>query len=369
MTAYAPERQVFMPVMTRCNIAVWSRLPIELTREIILCLASTDTNEARSLRLVSRHTNVWVLPLLFRTLTLTTQEQVTRFASTLLPKRKLHIPALKSNLHNFPRPLSSYTIESLALVVNTRLPSVENALANVAPAFSRLKNLAITGQDLSANAHWLRQHPIHPPNMMILHFGSPYLVNFRDPIFRCVTHLYTSTLDGHRGSFVADVSQLSHLAVHTRLDHHPEIMSLIVERFLYLLDNMLQLQLFVFVLDSDDGPEEKSNEWMAALTPCLDDKRFIVLPHFRDPRMEWEAMLKGQNSVWDRALAWRDIRQRGDPREILEYRNEVMDEFRSEKRRLLEKRHPVEWEIDLVQREGLYPHWLPESRTLLAALS
>ncbi|KAF8069239.1 hypothetical protein FPV67DRAFT_1112558 [Lyophyllum atratum] len=337
----------------QCAISptVWSRLPTELTREIILYLASMDIKTALDLRLISRYTNVWVLPLLFHTLTFTTPDHITRFASTLLPKRKLHIPALKSDLHNFPCPLSTYAIESLALVVNTRLPSVETALANVAPAFTRLHNLVITGQNLSANAHWLRKHPIHPKNMMILHFGSPHLVNYHDSIFRHVTHLYTSTLHGHRSSFVTDLPQLTHLAVHTRMNHPAEVISIIAENFLELLEVTQQLHLFVFVLDAEDFYDDRLKQWMRILAPCLEDKRFIVLPHFRSPHMEWEDMVKGQNSVWDRATAWRDVHNKDDLCEVLLYREEVVEQLRVE-RTLLAKKKLVEWEIDLIQREG-----------------
>ncbi|KAF5378863.1 hypothetical protein D9615_006922 [Tricholomella constricta] len=338
------------------STVVWARLPTELTREIILYLAATDIKTARILRLVSRYTNVWVLPLLFRTLTFTSPDHITRFATTLLPKRKLHIPALKSNLHTIPRPLSSYSIESLALVVNTRLPSVETALANVAPAFARLKNLVITGQNLSANAHWLRQHPIHPKNMMILHFGAPHLVNYKEPLFQRVTHLYTSTLAGHRNSFVTDLPRLTHLAVHTRLQHASEYMPVIADALLRLLEMTPQLQLFVFVLNSYDPQDEKLKEWMRVLRRCLRDKRFIALPYFRHPRMEWDRILKGKDSVWDRALAWRAMQQRGNLSEAARYTAELLKELQMENVLLMERKCIVDWEIDLVQREGYVPY-------------
>lgn len=331
---------------------VWSRLPIELIREIILYLGSTSSQIARALRLVSRSTNVWVLPVLFRTLTFTTPDHITRFASTLLPKRKLHIPALKSNLHTFPRPLASYTIESIALVVNTRLPSVEIALASVAPAFARVKNLVITGQNLSSNAHWLRQHPIYPKQMMILHFGSPHMVNFREPIFHSVTHLYTSVLFGYRNSSMVDLPQLTHLAVHTRTHPLADVAGEVVDQIRKTLQAMGQLQLFVLVLHSDAN----QGIWMRILEPCLADAKFVLLPYFRNPRMEWQGMLEDRNSVWDRARAWRGVGYRDLYVKILQ-RETILTVLRSEETCLEQKKHSdPEWEVDLVQRENYSPY-------------
>ncbi|KAG5652594.1 hypothetical protein H0H81_004425 [Sphagnurus paluster] len=319
-------------------------------------LASSDNRIARTLRLVSRYANVWVLPLLFRTLTFTSPDQVMRVASTLLPKRRIHIPALKSNLHTFPRVLSSYTIESLALVVNNRLPSVEIALAKIAPAFTQLKNLVISSSNLSANAHWLRQHPIYPTNIMILHFGSPCRVNYRDPVFQHATHLYVSSMEGHRNSFVTDAPQLTHLAMHTRITHPFWVMTNFATIFLDLLKKTPRLELFVFVLNSDDIYDPKIDQWTLALSECLQDQRFVVLPHFRHPRMEWERMLSGKDSIWDCALTWRALLQGGHIHEILRYRTEMAEELRAESELLSAKKYAVDWEIDLVQREGYLPY-------------
>ncbi|KAG6907617.1 hypothetical protein DXG01_008194 [Tephrocybe rancida] len=335
---------------------VWSQLPIELTREIILYLASTDDRTARNLRLVCRSTNVWVLPLLFRSLTFTTPEHITRFASILLPKRKLHIPALKSDLHNSPRALSSYSIESLALVVNTRLPSVETALANVALAFSRLKNLFITSKNLSSNGHWLRRYPIRPTTMMLLHFGSPHLVNYKDPIFQSVTHLYTSTLAGYRGSHVTDLPQLTHLAVHTRLDHPPEVIVSIAIDFLSILEAAPQLKLLVFTLDAEDIDDVRIDQWVTLLASRIKDSRFIVLPYFRHPRMEWEGLLREQPNVWERAVAYMAVKKDEDTCKIIRYMAEEMRNLRAEKAWLAQHKLRVNWEIDLVQREGYIPY-------------
>ncbi|KAG6896441.1 hypothetical protein C0992_008271 [Termitomyces sp. T32_za158] len=331
---------------------IWSRLPTELIREIIVYLASTDIAKAGNLRLVSRDTNVWVLPYLFRSLTFTTPDEITRFTSILLPKRKFHIPALKSKLHIVPRALSSYSIESLALMVNTQLPSVENALASVAPAFSNLKNLYITSRNLTSNAYWLRQYPIHPTTIVILHFGFPHHVNYQDPIFQCVTHLYTSTLVGYRNSQVTDLPQLTHLAVHTRLQHSPETIISITTEFRRILESAPHLLLFVFTIDKARVPPETVHKWEMALEPCKKDCRFILLPHFHDPRMEWEGLLRGQPDVWDRALTWL-TGMKGDVDAAFRYRIAESRRLQVEGEwlRRSKPRGKMDWEIDMVQRE------------------
>ncbi|KAG6827397.1 hypothetical protein H0H92_011948, partial [Tricholoma furcatifolium] len=330
---------------------IWFGLPIELIREVLLHLASWDKKKAGDLRLVCRQANVWILPLLFSHITLRTTEQISQFASILLPKRKNRIPLLKSQLHTPPRPLSTYSIESLAFVVNTTLPSVENALANLAPAFSRLKNLFITSRDLSSNAYWLRQHPIRPTTMGILHFGTPNPVNYRDPIFQCVTHLYTSTLIGHRGTYVTDLPQLTHLAVHTRLTHSTETVARITASFLQILETMPRLKLFVFVIDKEGIPPEKIRAWRVLLGQCIKDERFVVLPHFLHPELEWNNLLTGQPNVWERALNWQILRKEGDAGKIARYWEEVTQRWWAEKERLNRAKPRTLWAIDMVEQE------------------
>jgi hypothetical protein len=328
---------------------------VELLREIILYLASTTAHSARELRLVSRYANIWVLPLLFRTLVLTAPEHITRFAATLLPKRKFHIPALKSKLHTFPRPLSSYTVESLALVINTRLPSIETALASVAPAFTHLKNLAITGQNMSSNAYWLRQYPIRPRKMMILHFGSPQMVNFREPIFESVTHLYTSVLVGYRDSSVEHLPHLTHLAVHARIDLSEDLASRVTQLLRTTLESLPDLRTLVLVINSDEVYDTRLALWLRLLVECLKDKRFILLPYFRHPRMEWEAMLADEHTVWDRAQVWRRVESEDDFTQV-QYRGDMLKAVRSEHASLPGKKFmEADWEVDLIERDGFYP--------------
>lgn len=339
-----PEGRSFIP-----STDVWSRLPTELLREIILHSASTSNSRARTLRSVCRCINIWILPILFHTLVLTSPDHISRFAATLLPKKKLHIPALKSQLHIFPCPLSSYIIESLALVVQTRLPSVEIALESVAPAFSRLKNLVISGQNLSSNAHWLRQHPIHPQQMMILHFGFPQLVNFHEPIFQSVTHLYTSTLTGHRNSSVADLPSLTHVAVHTRIDHSEFTAGRFAKQLLNTLEAMPQLQCLVLVLNSNGLRDPKLQPWAKLLKPCFADERFFLLPYFRDVYLECQDVLASRSKVWDRARQWRQIESQDDTIKT-RFMHDVSRSDPDSSRRIKNYMDAV-WYIDLVQRD------------------
>ena len=304
---------------------------------------------ARALRLVCRYVNVWILPTLFHSLMLTSPDDVSRFTTTLLPKKKLHIPALKSQLHTFPCPLSSYNIVSLALVVRTRLPSVEIALENVAPAFSRLKYLVISGQNLSSNAHWLRQHPIHPQQMMILHFGFPQLVNFREPIFQSVTHLYTSILAGHRNSSVADLPLLTHLAVHTHVDPLDPTAARIVGQLVDTLEVMPQLQCLVLVLNGISLHVFNLHLWENTLKPCFIDKRFFLLPYFRDVYLECQDVLISGSKVWDRAKLWRQIESQ-DGASKTEVIQSVSQTDPDTSRRIKNYMDAV-WYIDLVQQD------------------
>ena len=304
---------------------------------------------ARTLRLVCRYVNVWILPTLFHSLMLTSPDDVSRFTMTLLPKKKLHIPALKSQLHTFPCPLSSYNIISLALVVQTRLPSVEIALSNVAPAFSRLKNLVISGQNLSSNAHWLRQHPIHPQQMMILHFGFPQLVNFREPIFQSVTHLYSSILAGHRNSSVADIPFLTHLAVHTRIDPPDSTATRIVKQLFNTLEAMPQLQCLVLVLNGKGVIPPKLQLWENILKPCFSDQRFFLLPCFRGVYLECQDVLTSGSKVWDRAKRWRQIESQDDPSKT-QFMHSVSRMDPDTSRRIKNYMDAV-WYIDLVQQD------------------
>jgi hypothetical protein len=292
----------------------WANLPLELIRQILVDLALSGPQYARTLRLVSSDVNVLVLPLLFRDISICTTRDVSRLTTILLPKRKHNIPALKSRLHIIPRPLSTYTVGSCVLVINDRRPSIEEALAKIAPVFCGISNLAITARNLQAHGYWLRKHPVRPRTMMIVHYGSPCLVNYHDPIFENVRYLYTSVTHGHRASCVADLPSLTHLAVSTRRDL-PEATARNVAASLHaILAQCQTLQRLVLVLDYgsllSSGPI--ISEWESRVESCLSDRRFILLPDFRPPRLEWEDLVahdpqKGAHheSLWQRAERWK----------------------------------------------------------------
>lgn len=348
----AVKTLTYVVFSTELSSAIWSLLPIELLQEILLFLAVNNHNQARSLRLVSRHVNIWMLPILFQSVSLTTPGHVTHFTSTLLPKRRIYIPLLRSNLHTTPRPLSSYYVRSLAMVINARLPSMEVAMAKVAPALTNLQNLAITSQNLTSHAHWLRKFPIHPQNIMLLHFGRPQYVNFGEPLFKQVTHLYTSVLDGHRRSSVADIPELTHLAVHTRF-HLDDPRALSVSRSLIAtLRALPRLKMLILTIDAEMTDDVKLQTWKVLLEPCLADERFYLVPYFVHPRLEWNLVVSGSQSVWDRALEWR-LMEGLDVNARAQYLSEKMMEGYAESVAVHRtKKAEAEWEIDLVQRDS-----------------
>jgi hypothetical protein len=229
------------------------------------------------------------------------------------------------------------------------LPSVEIALENVAPAFSRLKNLVISGQNLSSNAHWLRLHPIHPQQMMILHFGFPQLVNFREPIFQSVSHLYTSTLAGYRDSSVADLPLLTHLAVHTHASPLGPTAVRIVGQLVDTLQAMPQLQCLVLVLNGINLQRLNLHLWENILKPCFSDKRFFLLPYFRDVYLECLDVLTSGSRVWDRAKLWRQIESQ-DNASKRELTQSVWQTDPDTSRRIKNYMDAV-WYIDLVQQD------------------
>lgn len=318
-------------------------------------MALESHQRASALRLVSRDVNVLVLPLLFRTLTFTTTDDVTRFTTTVLPKRRIHIPALKSNLHTMPRALSSYAVESLALAVSTRLPSIELALASVAPAFTSLKNLAITGQDLSAHAYWLRQHPIRPKRMMIPHYGRPHLVNYREPLFSAVTHLFTSVLFGHRSSSVVDLPALTHLAVHARFGLSEGLMNEIATQLYDILAAAPNLRVLVISFDARSMFDARLEPWLCALGPCLRDKRICVLPYHRSPSLEWDALVSGESDIWAYAKAWQDVIAAGNDYNDLQAQLSVLFSMHAESIDIMGRKRHLGWDIDLVERDNFQP--------------
>ena len=346
---------------TDLSAKLWSQLPLELIREILLVLSRMSSENARELRLVSSDVNVLVLPVLFKHVVMVLPGHVNRFTATLLPKRKNYIPALKSKLHIIPRLLSSYKVDTWVLVVNDQRPSIETALASIGPVFAGLSKLAITGQNLCSNAFWLRQYPIHPKVVFLIHYGSPHLVNFYEPVFKSVTHLYTCITHGHRYSSVADLPCLTHLAVNTRLDL-PETTAIKVAASLRaILTACDRLESLVLTMECTEFDNPRYRMWEYLLEGCREDKRFKLLPDYRSPRLEWLDIVDGGWNLWDRARVWPHVN-------LLE--SSKMDVGREPATfPSLRNRTGDDWEIDLVQRDNYHPpednieargekHWL-----------
>ncbi len=358
-------------------------LPLELIREVLFLLAMTSHRKARELRLVSSDVNVLVLPLLFRNIVITTPNDVYQLTTVLLPKRKYHIPALKSRFHVMPRPLATYNVESCVLVINDRRPSIEEALARIAPVFCSISKLAITARNLQAHGYWLRKHPIRPKIMVIVHYGSPHLFNYHDPIFENVTHLYTSTLYGHRSSTVIDLPSLTHLAVCTRPDLPEAIANSIVDSLCAILEECKTLQMLVLVMDFGSSfiSDIRMPLWESRLDDFTSDNRFVFLPDFRAPRLEWEDIVRDSapitssaagldgpesfyDSVWKRAEGWRRVlKGLSDTPYTPEFFNKNVLHLaflRQSHLRVIagesfSNHHGPEWEIDLVERDN-YEH-------------
>jgi hypothetical protein len=335
---------------------LWGQLPLEMICEILLVLAQTSLEKARQLRLVSSDVNILMLPILFRHVVMVFPEHIHQFTTTLLPKRKNYIPALKSKLHIIPRMLSSYKVDTWALVVNERRPSIETALASVAPVFAGLSKLAITSQNLSSNAFWLRQHSIHPKLIFLLHYGCPHLVNFYDPIFKSVTHLYTCLTHGHRYSTIADLPSLTHLAVSTRKELNERTALNVAASLKDILKSCANLMSLIFLMAVTSLDDPLYMTWHGWLKDCLEDKRFVFLPDYRLPRMEWNSILNGKKSLWDRAREWQQFELIQEPLRTL-LREQALDEAHDERELfpMLSNRREEEWEIDLVERDNYEP--------------
>lgn len=181
------------------------------------------------------------------------------------------------------------------------------------------------------------------------------MVNFQEPVFESVTHLYTSVLIGHRDTWVGNLPHLTHLAVHTRVSLPGEIAILVVEQIARILEAMPQLEHFALVLGSADIYDLNLEQWKTLLEPCFKDKRFNVLPYFRDPRMEWLDMLEGRPNIWERTHHWCSVDHASDHVKI-QHRSRIWQDILSEQCLLPKVHVEAEWEIDLVQRDTYSPY-------------
>jgi hypothetical protein len=310
-------------------MSLWPALPVELKRLILELVARDDPNDARSLRIVSHDINVLVLPIIFHNVVVENIADLLSLTRTIAPPPSpLH--RLKNHrILDPPRLLSTYNTASLALLLPESLPSIENALARVGAVFSRIRYLAITSRNLSSNAFWLREIGVRPSHIMLLHHGSPRPVNWQDKMFRHTTHMFTSSLDAHGRSALADLSaSLTHLAVSTHAELGDEKIRWIVDKLEWLLDpdTLPNLQSLVLALDNFPHPPPERvcghlvidyaareryidllTRWRTHLQFCLSSVKFYILPDPLYPRDEWENWIHADSpNIWQRAASYRE---------------------------------------------------------------
>lgn len=282
-------------------------LPNELITEVVLYAAVSHLPTAQSLRLVCREFNKLVLSCLLRDIIFTTPSQIVHFAELLLPKRSypLLFP-IPPRPRAPPRAFDSYRVTSLALANIHRLPSAEDALERVATAFTSVRQLAITDKNLSSHGFWLRKDPIpiKPSTLMVFYYGQANPLDFHEPIFQSVTHLYCPTVEGFHDSSLCDVAALTHLALYSgNIGDEDEKLLAVVDEIGDILRSSPNLQVLVVAVAS----LFIYARWQAALTEhswVLDDKRLIILPYQVQPMDEWERNILGHDTIWDRAQAW-----------------------------------------------------------------
>lgn len=330
--------------------ATWSELPVELLKEIFLFVTVTSTRDALILRLVSRYFNSFILPVLFQHVCLRSTEEILHFVAIISPKRKLVIPASKSHLHTAPRALDLYSIASLALTTTDRRPSTETALESIAPVFATVKCLAITAQNLSSHAFWMRKQHIRPEKVMLIHFGRPGRVNFHEPVFSNTTHLFTSVLfDGLRDSTIEDLPCLTHLAAYTRTQLPAVSIQKVVNMLQDVLTRLPNLQRLVLVLDDSECDIQSHLRW-SVLKQFTADSRFILLPFFRGTIVEWEEMVTGDDDVWSQAEEW--SKMTSSHHYALQLECSAHKNVSPKLYRWLLSKGTWNWDVDMIERDG-----------------
>lgn len=374
-------------------MSLWPGLPIELKRLILELIALDDVNHARSLRLVSRDINVLVLPIIFNSIVIENVNDFNAVTRTILPPPSLLNYRLKKKKPDIPRILSTYNTTSLALLLRESLPSIENALASIGPVFSRIRYLAITSRNLSSNAFWLRENNVHPTRIMLLHHGSPRPVNWRDSIFNQITHIYTSSLDSHGRSTLSDLSNLTHIATSTHAELSDDKIRYISQKLEWLLDPDVfpQLQALVLALERFPRPPQRPpcghliidltarerynnllTRWRTHLQHCLSSSKFYILPDPHSPYTEWQNWIHTNSTdIWIKAISYREkhpnstILNPQEP-ELKHYLDQWLNIFQIDllqsdisshstpvsKKCHIRRLTKIDWEIDLVQREG-----------------
>ena len=379
---------------------VWSNLPIELVLQILLYAAFASRADAHALCLVSSAVRRAVLPALYHNVLLRSAGQVPAFVSPFTAKQRrppyCHYPSPAGHNDNDAGSGSSNTkllahipIHALALALPTKRPSLESALARTAPALTSLEHLALTAPLLGAHAHWLRVAPhVRPRSLMLYHLGRPAPVHFGEPFLRNVTHLYTSTLCGFRGTSPASLPSLTHIALTTRATQPPSTIDEVLAAARRVLSTCPHLAMLVLSLDatgSTPSPAVTSAAaaaavanascthavsetvtlsiitlpvpWRAALARQR-DPRLHVLPFALHARIMWQDIVtgpegvggSGAHDVFACAQAWRDAEARGATSVMLllaaeaALRNAALDSWKED-----------EWDLDLMTAPG-YMH-------------
>ena len=373
--------------------AVWSDLPIELVTQILLYAAFASRADAHALCLVSSAVRRAVLPALYYNVLLRSASQVPAFVSPFTAKQR------RPPYYNYPSPAghnnSSYNaklqahipIHALALALPTKRPSLEAALARTAPALISLEHLALTAPLLGAHAHWLRAAPhVRPRTLTLYHLGRPAPVHFGEPFLRDVTHLYTSTLCGFRGTSPASLPSLTHIALSTRATQPPSVIDEVLAAARRVLSTCPHLVMLVLSLDSTGSTPTPAAiaastaaaaataascahggigtatpsiitlpiPWRAALARQR-DPRLHVLPFALHARIMWRDVVaggegSGSQDVFACAQAWRDAEARGASSVMLRLaaeaalRNAALDSWKED-----------EWDLDLMTAPG-YVH-------------
>jgi hypothetical protein len=387
---------------------IWSNLPIELVTHILLHVAFASRTDAHALCLVSSYVRRAVLPALYYNVLLRSASQVPAFLSPFTAKQSrlpnLFYPshATLSRSHNRntggtsndtnSKLLAHIPIHALALALPTKRPSLEAALARTAPALASLEHLALTAPLLGAHAHWLRAASPHvrPRTLLLYHLGRPAPVHFGEPFLGGVTHLYTSTLSGFRGTSLACLPALTHVALATRAAQPPTVVDEVLAAARRVLTSCPHLVMLVLSLDTTGTAHTTSAAAAAAAAACAGgsgdsnlagatssiitlsapwraalarqrDPRLYVLPFALHARIMWrdiagagEAGGAGGSGVTQDifacAQAWREAEERGATSvmerlaEDAEIRNAELDSWKEE-----------EWDLDLMTAPG-YVH-------------
>jgi hypothetical protein len=396
----SPLRQVSSPVLSEHEYnspqispptltpTVWSTLPIELVTQILLYVAFASRVDAHALCLVSSAVRRAVLPALYHNVLLRHAAQVPAFVSPFSMSTIRHI-SRRSSSPSSAKLQAHIPIHALALALPTKRPSLEVALARAAPALASLEHLALTAPLFGAHAHWLRDSSrssehrgIQPRTLMLYHLGRPAPIHFGEPFLQRVTHLYTSTLTGFRGSSPASLPALTHIALSTRAAQPPAIIDEVLASARRVLAACPDLAMLVLALDGAQMPAQVQTQmqvqelalahglghtqsppplgaialpasWrtaLAQLSARQRDPRLHVLPFALRARIAWQDLIGGAPDVFACARAWRDAEARGDAAAMLRLAAEV-----ATRNGALETWKEEEWDLDLMTAPG-YVH-------------